>query len=211
MLAGPPAGKERIKMKLIKMFGLAVIAALASMALVGASSASAESTVLCEEPEHTECSNPFTGHIEGLSTDALLSASFVHIECEHSVILGEALGLANPQVTHVTKLDFLNCEPCEPVVEDETGLIETLKTGLNLGTVKGSGFKVFVDCGIECYYGGTVEGAHAKGSEGGSLGVITANEVELERLSGSSIFCPSVSKWTATYSIVLPDELYIST
>jgi hypothetical protein len=195
-------------MRLIKMFGLAVIAAIASMAFIGASSAMANgSTVLCNNTS-LPCDNIYTGHVEGLSTHAELKAGAT-ILCTHSKVLGEALGLANPLVIHVSELTFTGCNGTVNVI-DKTGLILALKTAPNLATGTAHGFEVLAErFGVHCVYGGVATGAHGLGSVGSGLASIVANEVELEKLAGG-FFCSGTSKWTATYSILLPDPIYIS-
>lgn len=92
--------EEKDKVKFIKILGLAAIAA---MALVGASSAMANGpTVLCKvHEEPCAAANIYTGHFEGLAKNPEVLSPIANIKCNHSVILGNALGLAAPQVTHL--------------------------------------------------------------------------------------------------------------
>jgi hypothetical protein len=101
-------------MRLIKIFGLAAIAAAAVMAFVGVTSASAvvelEEVVLCkilQEPCVGGNKLPAGTELVGLSTNALLLGSITDVSCTHS----EATGKTNAALAHgeIEALDFLNC------------------------------------------------------------------------------------------------------
>jgi len=208
-------------MRLIKMLGIAAIAALASMAFLGASSASATSTVLCKVDTDLVCAggNIYTGHVEGKATNPQLTSSFGNVHCESSTILGNVLGLGNPLVGHNELISFTNCleltfnTKCT-VTTEELGLQLLLKTADNLGTLNVDNIKVRLNCaslGLNCVYTKPATALHAVGSTlplgASSLGKITATAVTLENTGGG--FCPASSKWTATYTISLPHEIFI--
>lgn len=209
-------------MRLIKMFGLTAIAAVAAMAFIGASSASATSTALCTSDASLVCAagNVYTGHIEGLAVNPELLSSITNVTCEHSVILGNALGLVTggSQVTHLELIDFTgNCKTSSgtacTVTTTALGLVDLLKTAPNLGTATSLNSKVKVVCGffINCTFGGTPE-LHVVGSTlplntTSSLGALTANKASLSREGG---ICPSTSEWDAKYTIQLPHELFVT-
>jgi hypothetical protein len=193
------------------MLGLALVAAIASMAFVGASSALAkESTALCNT-ETLPCGSVFSGHLEALSSKAVLKASGITITCTKSKVLGEALGLAKPQITHVSELTFESCDGTVKVI-DKTGLITALKIKLNEAEIEAEGFEVLVEkLGMHCGFGGMANGARwIGGTPGGTPARIFANEVELKKLPGISFFCSGTIKLTATYTFELPKPLYIS-
>jgi hypothetical protein len=196
----------------MKMFGLAALAAVSAMAFMGVSSASATNTVLCTKHLSLTCAvgDQYTGHVEAVASGALLTASFAHVECETSSILGTALGLANPLVIHTSELSFEGCGEDTVDVVDESGLILILKTALNKGTGSAHGFKVLVESsGLHCEYGGVIsEGLTGEGSTKSSLAQVVANEAELTKVGGN-FFCPSKSQWTATYEIQLPHTVYL--
>jgi hypothetical protein len=206
------AEKGESKVKLVKMFGLAVVAAIAAMAFVGASSASATSTVLCKE-NVLVCPTEqiYTGHVEGLSKHAVLKGP-IEVLCEHSLVLGEAGKLASPLVIAISKLTFTQCGNCTVTVEDEVGEIKALKTASNLAEGEASGFKVKAACGTtHCTYGGVAKGAHGLGSATNtSDATIVANEVTLQFLEGSFLCFEIPGKWTATYNVLLPLPIYIA-
>jgi hypothetical protein len=198
------------------MFGLAVIAAIASMAFIGASSAMATNTTLCKEHTSLACADsarwPVGTHVEAVSSNALLTASFAHIECLSSTILGSTGTLLSAVGAryniHVTLLDFSNCHGGDVTVVDQLGDILILKTGLNLGLGNGEGFRVLVEddtFSLHCEYGGVAEDVHG---EGGNPAIISPESVELEKVGGN-FFCPSKSFWTAEYEVVLPKPAYL--
>jgi hypothetical protein len=203
-------------MRLIKMLGLSTIAALAAMAFVGASSASAGPTALCSI--HVDpCPAGFqqVGHFEALAVDVLLLTQAGPILCTHSVLLGNALGLNIPLVIHVTYLDFLNCNiagnPCE-VITLETGLALLLRTALNHGLLQLHNTRFLVNCFapfIHCVYGGLplalALGHNAALNE---LATIHTNGALWEPVGG--MFCPPGDlKLDALYRINLPHPVYI--
>jgi hypothetical protein len=113
------------------------------------------STSLCTE-ENNPCpaARVYTGHIEAFSKNAVLLGKFfgftASLSCGESTILGNALGLANLQVTHLELLDFTGCtstigEKCTVTVS-ELGLVDLLRTAANLGTSTSLNSKVHVVC-----------------------------------------------------------------
>jgi hypothetical protein len=213
-------------MRLIKMLGLAAVAALASMAFIGASSASATSTALCTVDTSLVCAagSLISGHVEGIATKPLLKSSLGNVECATSTILGNiAIPLANPLKGANELVDFTTCKELTfgtscTVTTESNGELLLLKTAPNLGEVKVDNVKVRLNCaslGLNCAYTKPATALHAVGAtlplvNGGttSLGKVTATEVSLENTGGG--FCPATSKWTATYFIQLPHEFFIT-
>jgi hypothetical protein len=204
------------------MFGLAAIAAVAAMAFIGASSASAQATALCTSDASLVCVSPYTGHIEGVASTPRLLTNLTNITCENSVILGNALGLASAsngtaQLTHIELIDFTgNCKTelgngCT-FTTTALGLADLLKTGPNEGTLTSLGNEVRMVCVgvINCTLGGEPTGAAVGASlplSTSSLGTITVSEAPL---TGKGPLCPEVAKWDANYAITLPHELFIT-
>jgi hypothetical protein len=203
--------------RLIKKLGFATVAAVAAMALTGVSSAMAGNTALCvvhEEP--CAAGNTYEGHFEARATVARFLTDITNIACQQSRLLGFALGLNNPQVTHLEQLTFTeDCLteggfPC--VVESvELGLMLLLRIALNLGSVRIHNTKILVSCPgaeIHCVFGG-LPILHALGSPNGeSLAEIHGNEVELEVAEG--FFCPEEAKLDVLYKVFLPDPVAIT-
>jgi len=165
--------------KLIKMFGLAAMAALMAMAFAGAGSAMAESTALCSgDPgtgEHEICQEkegetiPPSGlvshvHEATLSGKKAVLLSPATVECD-VLFLGDVTSANNLGAPLVIsgKFTYTNCS-CGSVEETSaSSTIEVLKLGHELADVTGKGV-VHVNCiGINCEYTGEGLVAHALG------------------------------------------------
>jgi hypothetical protein len=211
-------------MKLIKVLGLTAIGAIVATTLVNASSAFATNTALCTTHAALACpaGDKYTGHIEGLAIKPELLSNLADVVCDHSVILGNALGLGSApdgksQLTHLELIDFTgNCKtllgvPCT-VTTITIGLVDLLKTGFNSGVVTSLGSKVKVVCGfvLNCTFGGEPQG-QAVGSSlplnTESLGTITVGKAPL---TGEGPLCPEQGKWDAKYTIQLPHQVFIT-
>jgi hypothetical protein len=195
-----PPGREN-KVKPIKMFGLAVLAALMAMAFAGAGSAMAESTELCYGDPGTGASAPCPEGFEAVTTvhetsvgKAKLLAS-PRVEC--NVLFSGTVGAAAaPQVIegHFT---YTNCGCTVREVAGTTAVIKVLKTSHETGTVTGEA-EVEVNCfGIVCTYNGEGLEGTAKGP---LLSTQTNGEVTLSEqvVTGSGSFCPSEGKLDIT-------------
>jgi len=219
-------------MRPIKMFGLAAVAAVAAMAFVGASSASANTwTSLCDV--HTSLVCP-AGHLLELFTflltkegaegkggeSAILKTSIATVLCLSSkgtVHVEEGKPLLDNPLKLLVLLAFKNCgtnaehNNCTVTVL-KNPLVTLLKTALNLGTAtvsKELPAEVNVKCGflINCTYSEPLEGKSiaVEGGEhvaGSGNGMLTANELELKTIGGG--FCPEKSKWNALYEPLKP-------
>ena len=205
------------------MLGLAATAALAAMAFVGASSASANSnTALCTVHTSLDCgANVYTGHVEATAKTTALQTSVATVLCETSTILGNALGLATAPTSLTGHLELVNFNDCEThvgvgctVTTTELGLLLLLKIALNKGLVESYGTWVKVQClgVLHCEYGGTFHVGTALGSTlplgASSLGLVHAN-AEVQRRKALFESCPLESKWTALYTVQLPHDLFI--
>ena len=213
-------------MKLVKVFSLAAVAAIAAMALVGASSAFAkENVVLCKKAEllcavGNRWPHPTT--LVAHSVKPKLLSSVGTIECEKSLIEVTLLNLLAKLIEgHILSLSFEgNCKlgstSCTVTVK-ELGSI-SFEHGPNLLEWIGRAALLWlgevpmhtivnVKCGflINCTYeAGEETEASGSSSAGGEI-TVTANEAKLNRNAG---FCPETSKWDATYT-VLGAELYL--
>lgn len=211
-------------MKSVKMLSLTAIAAVIAMALLAASTASATSTALCTSDALLVCDSNhiYTGHVEGLAVNPELLSNLATVTCEHSVVLGNALGLASgsdgkSQLTHLELIHFTGkCQTdlgvsCK-VSTVALGLLDLLKTGVNTGTVTSLGSKVRVLClgVIDCTFGGEPKGSAVGATlplSSGSLGTITMSQAALTM---SGVLCPENALWDAKYTITLPHELFIT-
>jgi len=210
-------------MKLIKTLGLAVVAAIAAMALVGAGSAMANTpTALCKEnknPCPAAALYPAGTLIEGLATNPILLGTFFGltgtVECEHSVVSGKTEAARSgkekeknlPLVGKIEKITFTgNCHStfggtCT-VTTVKMGKLDLLRLSANLATATSLGNEVKVSCNgfptIECIFGGEPQ-LHVEGSPAKTL---TATKAALKAVSGSA--CPTNPQWDAKYTIINP-------
>jgi hypothetical protein len=197
--------------KQIKMFGLAALAALMAMALVGATSAMATgSTALCKVDNQSPCleENIITHVHEESVGHAKLLSSFVTVECE-ALFLGDALnkGLNSPLVIH-GKFLYVCLNGCTAEELNGPAEIKVLKTGIELSEVTGKGL-VHVECGLDCEYNGVGLVGHGLGAllVGSGNGQVTISGATVNKESG--LFCPSTSKLDITTTPL--EKTYIST
>jgi len=204
--------------RLIRIFGLTAIVAMAATA-VGVSSASAGgsqgwsslfcnsvpqiSTLLCNEPTTT---------IHAVASNPLLHSSVVDVKCSSSLIKANALGLGTapePQLISLEELTWTGCEThsgTKCTVETVLlGEFTFLKLSLSDGHVTSTGGTVVkVECGAfaQCAFGGTPTvlelGASLSGnpSHAGLLHVNAAVENDADH---TGIFCPLEATWLALY------------
>ena len=153
-------------MKAIKTLGLAVLGVLMAMALVGASSAMAESTQLCKD-ESSPCSSPSTSIHEVSIGKAVLESALPTIEC-NVLFMSTSVGeLGTPQIVE-GNVTYTACNNfCTVKEENGPSVFKVLKTGEELVGVVGEGL-VRVTCPfINCTYIG-------EGLEGHGLGALAA-------------------------------------
>ncbi|HEY7949716.1 MAG TPA: hypothetical protein VID51_02660 [Solirubrobacterales bacterium] len=183
-------------MRLIKIFSLAALAAVATMALVGATSASAEtSTQLCKVHTGLTCGagNEVASHHMVLASGTVgRLLGIIDVLCLSILIEATPLGLGNPQSIHTTSFLFGGCgtgsahNNCTISVQEQP-LANLLKTGLDAGVLTFTSGRLRTQCasaGIDCVYDGegmefTVGGQH-----------LTAEETLALELGGQ-FFCPN--------------------
>lgn len=187
-------------MRPIKAIGLAALAALMAMALLGVTTAMAETTQLCKADESPCAEAKVIKHVheETLTgAKAKLLSSLGNVEC-NVLFLGDTLGSGAPLVIH-GHFTFSECkkssESCTVSEVSTDSLLEVLKEGHETAkeTIQG---EVLVKCGffINCKYNGegltgTVKGPLLATSENGE---VTINEQTLHKVSGA--FCPEKGK-----------------
>jgi hypothetical protein len=195
-------------MKPIKMLGLAALAALMAMAIAGASSAMAGSTLLCTADENPCSLANIVTHVHETTLSGAKARLLASPEVKCDVLfLGDALsgGIGSPLVIH-GNFTYSNCEGgCSAVEENGPTEIKVLREASELakvtsGTGGGAGL-VHLECpfGVDCYYVGS-------GLVGHALGPLTSSE-----LNGSvtlsnqtvaeedpSFFCPDSGKLDIT-------------
>jgi hypothetical protein len=206
----------------IKLIGLTALSALAAMAFIGASSAMAETTALCNvDPVGTEIcpAGNLVSHVheESVGKATLLSSS-LNVEC-NVLFLGDtkvlnakgeliAGSLGNP-LHIVGTFTYTNCNNSCTVTEvNGPSDITVLKLGHELADVTGKG-EVKLNClfgFVKCVYNGTGLKGHGLGpllTSGSANGEVRIEGQETHIVSGS---CPEkafldilTTPLTATY------------
>jgi hypothetical protein len=138
-------------MRLIKMFGLAAVAAVTAMAFVGATSASAADTQLCASHTTLTCNGlvPIAPSMEQVGSGYLLGSGF-HVKCDNFAGSGTPLALGSPQQIHIKTLSFTHCatnqnDGCQVTVL-ELPLASLTKTGLDAGVFTTANGEVLIYC-----------------------------------------------------------------
>lgn len=191
------------------MLGLAAFAALAAMAFVGATAASADSLCTTNAGHPNECpaANVYKGNVLGKSSSAiLLNESKEQIEKCTGEVLGNGSSIVN-EGSHkglsilLEPLKFTNCEGICKKATGKVGsnlLIEalTLDAWVTKDGELAPGAQL-EECflGVSCTY----ELESAKQLLGASGNTLTASQVPLKRSAGSTL-CPAKGFWDATYT-----------
>lgn len=206
-------------MRHLKMLGLAVVAAAAFMAFIGASSASA--TVICTETV-TPCPAGKKIGPKGDATDNFIHATLVPgtsaslrnterkllVTCTESTVTAESELTGSATETakaKVTKLTFGGCSSGVAVLKP--GTLEVHWTEGDDGTVTSKEAEVTVNIvGTTCTYGSGA-GLTIGTLTGGSMGLIDINTV-VNRVEGSFL-CPATAIWEGSYTITEPEPIYV--
>jgi hypothetical protein len=191
-------------MKHIKMLGLAVVAAAALMALVGASTASAAAL-------YSGATKQGVGtKIESTGTNAVLKAGFATITCGHSEVDGKvenAGGVGVPVSGAINRLTFTECNATVNVLKRGELIVHHI-AGSDDGTVTSKGAEVTVStAGTSCTYG-TPNATHIGVLTGGSPATLHAS-ASLTRIAGGFL-CANPATWTATYTVSTPNPAHIT-
>ena len=206
-------------MKLIKIFGLAAVAALMAMAFVGASSAMAEDTALCKEdtalldgsgnyvttdacPAGKLVTHVHEETLTGHKAKLLDANGNVLVECD-VLFLGDVVStnnLGNPlvilgEVASEGGFTYANCGGCTVEQESAHATIEVLREGHEKAYVKFI-IELHQNCvGINCYYNGIGLASEGLGpllnTEETNGGVKIENKT-VNKVKG--LFCPATSK-----------------
>lgn len=200
-------------MRLIKVFGLSIITAIAAMAFVGASSASAENTALCTIDAGICSAGELAKHVHYESTEAIIKTTTpsLTIKCKVSY-LGDVLSpwLASPLVIH-GNLKYSGCKPAGYEIKEisTSALFLLLKEGTELAKTTAV-FQILVNCGevLHCHFNADGLVFHSLGPlTTGDNGHITITEQTLNKVLGT--LCPVQATLTVLF-VALPTPLYIS-
>jgi hypothetical protein len=204
-------------MKLIKMLGLAMVAAIAAMAFVGASSASAGAItcVLAAGEPANLCPagyKSYTGPITGLGLGQdTFTSSFVTVKCNGSMsgeisTQGSKTTNAKGTIKSVTWTSCTNNIGCSNTTAKASNLswgVEALVGSMHISNVLGS---FSMECAflgkVTCIYSAsTVLPTLENHSATMEHAMITASKLPLLREAGSSGSCSENGTWSALYDL----------
>ena len=167
-----------------KAFRFAALAAFLALALVGTSSARAESTLLCSTDPSSACTAKTHLH-ETTSSKAKLLTSAGTIECS-VLFLGDAGSLGSPLLVE-GKFTYSSCSSfCTVTEEGGASFLKFLKTAHEKASVTVES-EIHVKCAfINCTYSETLEGT-AKGPllSSAETGEVSFSNQELTEVEGS--------------------------
>ena len=158
-------------MKPIKMFGLAGLLVLTTMAFAGVSSAMAESTALCDQDPgngaHEVCpASHLVAHVHEVTVGKMkILTNVLTVECD-ALFLGDvtsANNLGNPLeiAGHYT---YMNCGSCTVTEESAIATLKVLKEGHEKAKVTGEAeFRAVCGAVIKCTYNWVGLNSVAKG------------------------------------------------
>jgi hypothetical protein len=206
-------------MKYAKMLGLAVMAAMALSAVVGASTASA--TELCKENPCNGTMYPAeTAVTAQLKTGAVaeLTSPITNVTCKKSTTSGKTTTTGSATETvlgQITALTFTECtdtagEKCtaEAVNLPYKGEIHATGGGNGTLTVSSSGKGnpgATVVCGlvINCTFSTALASLSVTG---GNPALAVANKIGLNLAGG---VCPTEAHWDSQYEVTAPKPLFV--
>jgi len=222
-------------MRLTKVLGLAFVAAVAAMAFLGASTASAQEhqialckslVTLCGANELWKAGAVILALAEG----AKLETSIGNIVCQDSVVEATlATTLGNPLTSSSASVAF-GVLPKPELGNGCTGVcvggnpnsvhvtlekLEVIVAPVDNYSLRGTGLALILNCPLvgTCVYRGVDlvspikhDGKHSSHT-GTNLPLAEfAETLNRQTSHGGSIFCPATSKWTANYVLTLVKE-----
>jgi hypothetical protein len=203
-------------MRLVKMLGFAAVVAVIAMAFIGASTASALTrTALCKVHEQlcSEANQVKLIHLQNTTGTVLrILNSTVNVLCLSTLVDGNVLSLAQPQLIHIisftvtgcgTDANHNNCTMTSNASEGLPWLASLLRAALNLGIITLLEFEgmhpttrmkctIFGFIKIDCTWNHSGLEFEAEGAEhraGSGHGMLTANESPVSLVEGSGL-CP---------------------
>jgi hypothetical protein len=204
-------------MKHLKMLGLAVMAAAALMAFVGASTASA--TVICKNNLNTEkCSEPYTVGTKGKASLAAGSSALLEttggevlVTCTGSTVessLKNAGSAATTVESNVSTMNFTGCSREVKVLKAGYAILHHIP-GTDNGTLTTVETEVTVNgiFGTSCTYGAGA-GMDVGIVVGGNPGSMSLNVV-FPKVAGGFI-CPADARFTGKYTATEPTNAWVA-
>jgi hypothetical protein len=201
-------------MKHLKMLGLAVMAAAALMALIGAASASA--TVICKNNLNTEkCSEPYpvgtkgTASLQGSAVMETLGGETL-VTCTGSTVSStlENAGSATTTVkSSLSSISFTGCSTTVSVISPGSAELHHIP-GTDNGTLTTQNTKVTtLIFGVSCTYG-TGASRDVGTTVGGNPGSMTLNTT-FPKVEGGFV-CPSEVRFTGKYVATSPTNAWVA-
>jgi hypothetical protein len=197
-----------MKMKHVKLLGLAAIAALGLMALVGAGTTSA-TTLSTDSAGTAKYAVGTEVHVTLKSgTSALFeeTGGSLIATCTETTIKGTISTATGTWVGG--KSSTLTQSGCSQTTDTlATGSVEIMKIGADEGEVVGKNSKVTLNVfGVSCVYGTSAEGTKLGTIKGGEAPELVVDRA-LPRIEGGFL-CPSSGVWIATFVVTTPHALH---
>ena len=212
-------------MKLMKILGLAMIAAVAVTAFAGSASAARLHPLIkfCKAQELLLCANANTletkGTLKGLQIGTGSLEGTINQKCTGGTIEGttEPTSVEGPGAEEsrllgkTSKLTFTGCEPCKkitttpPFTTNLRHTSETEEEAKKLWLLEGSGNATFEECtfGVKCKFKATELKPAPFIEMTATESIVNTNKAEMQLEEGSAFFCGSVGKWNAKYKLEL--------
>jgi len=199
-------------MRYLKMLGLAVMAAAAAMAFIGAGTASA--TVLCENNQTTGCTSKHAvtstesfSLVKGTLAELYTTGGITEDSCMGSTFVVNITNAGSSSATVVGSITAANLSwsTCTSTTVTLTGGELEIHSifGSDNGTVTAKGFAVTVTTAFDCAYGagtGIHLGTFTPNTSTGLGGTLAINTVVKRNNEHSNVFCPETAKWVANYT-----------
>ena len=205
-------------MKYLKILGLAAVAAMALMAF-GAGTASA--TKLCKNnlsttacSEHYGVGTVVEGTLTGSAVLETTGGSTLDT-CTGSTVSGKTTTTAATGAAVTGNVETLTWTGCTfPTATTATGSLEISHiASTDNGTLRGKGQEVTINTGLfgACTYGtsATGTGTHLGTVVGGKPAKLTINTI-VPLTKNESGLCPAEARWTASYTVTKPAEMWVS-
>jgi hypothetical protein len=204
-------------MKHLKLIGLAMMAAMAAMAFIGAGSASADTLCKVSTNPCPEASRyPIPTTISAESNAATLTGGSFSVTCASKVSGKTTANHGSILLGLIESLTFTGCSgSCNAAsAVNLPYLAEANATGGGSGTLlvksdgtgnPGATLKGCTIFGVECTY---TSSSITLDLKGGNPATIVASSEPLTRTGGSAL-CPEKGSWTATYTVTSPKPAFL--
>ncbi|HET7455473.1 MAG TPA: hypothetical protein VFJ76_08135 [Solirubrobacterales bacterium] len=194
-------------MKHLKILGLALVAAAALMAFLGAGTASA--TKLCEDKACTVDYAKGTKIVSTLSGSAILETTggTVLDTCTGGEVNGKTSETeGEPLSGSISALTWSGCSKTTDTTA--TGELKIKATSGGNGEVEGVGSSVTVSgiFGTSCVYG-TGTGTKLGELQGGTPATLAISALVPRTVANA--LCPAETRWTASYTVTSPTSLFV--